>query len=785
MSKIQAIIYTSTNGENDLIFNNEDILAISTNTKCIENENLPEFDIFPNSGTLTVKDRNLDIYNNAINGVFDNYEYKVEYYLENEIIATHIINQRPKYDYNAKTCTFYLGNSLDSLANQTFEPYAYPLEPQTLDVVFKNVLQKIFNISNENLNDFCYEILNDVWGSYKLKNNYGNITNYENLTFENYFKSINITYPYISQTNSREALKTILLIAQCGMYLDKNNKLKLIRLDGYSNATADEYYNNVYKIEPRHINKGFVPSVILDNKFNQININAYKDELKTLYGEQVYDMSKIASTLYSDTPIPTYPYEIDWTAKVHIGQGHLMTVAVSAQKINSISYFDEFFTIKKYQNNNLNNILEIFESKQEGEENPSISILASKTTKKYSNCHIDVEPSRIVEYTKGTLIDTKEEEINLFPRSFSNTDSFSFTFDDYGTSWTAESNTTLNIENDYKIYKQVYTKNPSNASFEFAINHILGGIKYDILHAGGGRIQADQNYLVIENGEIQEVEIKAKAITIRVRGNVQTITFESFLQEQKNINENNYYKTNLQNTKELAHRSSYFKNTSNKILDCLGNNLLNTFNGGLHTGTLTVANTNYDLVNPVYEEISQEIPLGEYTWEYNPLNAIIPKSHTITTTIKSLFDKINGVDLTPNKDTTVFSGTHRVFISYIQNSSSNKNVYIDLIIKAKTIPEKNQTIITQTFNVGETHYYFKVEEYSITCITKTLKETNKKLFEIGDKVMPYKDKPIINRVVDGVEKPVVFQIVDCETFNEGGATFQNLVLREIKRPPQS
>ena len=87
MSRIKAIIYTSSNDDNNLVFENEDILAISTNTKCIENENLPEFDIFPNSGTLTVKDRNLDIYNNAINGIFDNYEYKVVYFLENEIIA--------------------------------------------------------------------------------------------------------------------------------------------------------------------------------------------------------------------------------------------------------------------------------------------------------------------------------------------------------------------------------------------------------------------------------------------------------------------------------------------------------------------------------------------------------------------------------------------------------------------------------------------------------------------------------------------------------------------------
>lgn len=755
MSRIKAIIYTSSDNTNDLVFENEDILAISTNTKCIENENLPEFDIFPNSGTLTVKDRNLNIYNKAINGFFDNYEYKVKYFLENEIIATHIINQRPKYDYDAKTCTFYLGNSLDSLANQTFTPYAYPLKSETLDVIFEKVLGTIFNINK----DYYDELMNNIWGN-------------SSVTFAKYFQQINITYPYISETTSREALKTILLIAQCGMYLDKNNKLKLIRLDGYSNATADEYYNNVYKIEPRHMNKGFVPSVILDNKFNQININAYKDEIKTLYGEQVYDMSKIASTLYPDTPTPTYSDEIDWTAQVHIGQGHLMTVAVSAQRIRSISYFDESFSIKKYQNNNLNNILEIFESKQEGEENPSISILASKTTKTYSNCHIDVETSKIVEYSTGTLIDTKEEEINLFPRSFSNTDSFSFTYDDYGTSWKAESNTTLNIETDYKIYKQVYTENPSNAGFDFEIKHILGGIKYDILHAGAGRIQADQNYLVVENGEIQEVEIKAKAITIRVRGNVETITFESLLQEQKKTNENNYYKTNLQNTKELAHSSSYLQNENNKILDYLGDNLLDTFKSGLHTGTLTVANTNYNFVNPKYENITQNIL---FLGKEKSYNGMFVSSIDFNQSFNIMADEINGIELSDS--------FKKIEVEYAPNVWINGvNTTIGYEIQAKKDTTKNQIIVKIYFYPRQNINNFSFSNFSLTGTIKKLINTNKKLFEIGDKVMPYKDKPIINRVVEGVEEPVVFQIVDCETFNESGATFQNLVLREIKKP---
>ena len=79
------------------------------------------------------------------------------------------------------------------------------------------------------------------------------------------------------------------------MYLDKNNKLKLIRLDGYSNAKADEYYNNVYKIEPRHMNKGFVPSVILDNKFNQFDLDYFSPKTVVNVDDTAY--------IFSESPI--------------------------------------------------------------------------------------------------------------------------------------------------------------------------------------------------------------------------------------------------------------------------------------------------------------------------------------------------------------------------------------------------------------------------------------------------------------------------------------------------
>ena len=657
MSKIQAIIYTSTNGENDLIFNNEDIIAISTNTKCIENETMPEFDIFPNSGTLTVKDKNLVIYNKSIQGLFDNYEYKVEYLLDDKIIATHIINARPSYNYEAKTCTFYLGNSLDSLANQTFEPYAYPLESQTLYTIFQEVLKRIFNIDET----YYQTLMSGVFGDYKVGE-----TTYDKLTFAAYFNAIYINYPYISETNSREALKTILLISQCGLYLDKNNKLKLIRLDGYSNASYEDYYNNVYKIESKHMNKGFVPSVILDNKFNQININAYKDELKTLYGEQIYDQTIQAPTLYPKTEINYNDYLVfNSGVLLHGAAGDWKSVAISCQKPLLFGFATCIIFIPKYQNFNLLNVLEIFTSKKNTEENPTISILAEKTTTIYKGT-VNATLDEVVSYSKETQTSTQKEEIYLPLHEFTNFNTWNFTYYYGNDAKTATANSDLKINIDYSIEQ---TK--ENKRFMLKIYDILSYIKYDIINTGA-RLSSGGTKIENADGTITEIEIRAKALTFRVRGDVQTITFESLLQEQKKTNENNYYKTNLQNTKELAHRSSYFKNTSNKILDCLGNNLLNTFNGGLNSGTVTTIASDYNTYLPTDES-----------------------------------------------------------------------------------------------NIG--------------------KNKDRMIFEVGDKVMPYKNgSGIIKRKNEtyGTFDDVVFQVVDVETYNEGGATSQNLVLREIKRPPQ-
>ena len=672
MSRIKAIIYTSSNDDNNLVF---------------ENENLPEFDIFPNSGTLTVKDRNLDIYNNAINGIFDNYEYKVVYFLENEIIATHIINQRPRYDYDAKTCTFYLGNSLDSLANQTFTPYAYPLKSEPLDEVFYNVLVEIFNIKETDYK----ELMSNVWGTYTTQNFNSS------LTFAEYFQKINITYPYISETTSREALKTILLIAQCGMYLDKNNKLKLIRLDGYSNATASEYYNNVYKIEPRHINKGFVPSVILDNRFNKFNLDKYDvNEIVTNNDDILNDTVNNSNNLSNFLTLITQDkldvdenllkdkstfvvQDINIGSKVSSGTYLDWSIfALTKQNVDKYSFLNIGHSLDINFNYNLNQILNINKPMVEdsnGElsiSNPSINLIYEKRTitskgfftgLKYDTNDVDLAPAKNWVFEEWERLNDTTETVSLFPLSGEDKNNYSIPVGNVTINLKCATN--INRNNTSIIEKQTSTyRGEINILAEKQISYYYGTfLKYDASIPSSSS-NMDFGYLegddwlshitkVTTTYTLQQIEITYKGLTKK-------ITFS------KNVSsKGTNFAYNLQSNLELNQDKSFIRGTItyNAILS----NLLNTFNGGLHTGTVTTVATDYDTYLP--QDTSQ---IGR------------------------------------NKD--------------------------------------------------------------------------KKIFEIGDKVMPYKDKPIINRVVGGVEEPVVFQIVDCETFNESGATFQNLVLREIKKP---
>lgn len=640
MSEIKAIIYTSTKEDttDNLVFENEDIIAISTNSKIINDIENPEFDIFPNSGTLTVKDKKLVIYNKALNGAFDDFRYKVEYKVDGQTFATHIINERPKYDYENKTCTFYLGNDLDNLDTLPTSVYPYPKKSYTLYDVFVDLMEKIFGMDTEDSIDLI------------LSNHYNS-----DITYKQYFSSIQIDYPYLSSTNAREALKTILLITQCGLCKDKNNNFQIVRLDGYADGT--NLTQNVYLIEPQHINKGFVPSVILNNKYDVFDVPYYNAEKNLYYGEEIFKKEyKLEDLTTETTPdlVSTPSYDIGYT---HQGDDQLYVAAVQINEDKTTFNFSEI--ILRDQNNNLVRVEEIFESLKKENANPSISILANKKITKYDakfyvssvnnsfNYNV-TSTSYKTESTEEIYFDTLETAIAI--------DAFTYT----GLSPNKLYSATVNLEeivlkNNASLVKRKVGAN----KFELELQNYLCGIKGERVYGTKFTQQGGVGEAGTYTGIKEIIEIIPKSITIIVKGTVYKIEFKetsgSYTNEKKPTN--NY---TLQKPLELLQVSEHIDENTSDLISTISNNLLNAFNGGIHTGELTVIR-------------------GDYR------------------------------------------------------------------------QKENDTI------------------------------TKNKLFEIGDKVMPCKDynkTPIVTR---GVGKaPVIFQVVDVETYGEGGALFQNLKLREIK-----
>lgn len=652
MSEIKAIIYTSTKDTTDnLVFENDDIIAISTNSKVINDIENPEFDIFPNSGTLTVKDKKLVIYNKALNGAFDDFQYKVEYKVDEEVFATHIINERPRYDYENKTCTFYLGNDLDNLDTLQTEVYPYPKAEKSLYVLFEFLMKKIFELTTREILDILQAKYFGTINIYTQKGTYS--------TYEQYFKSIGIIYPFLPSTNAREALKTILFIAQCGLCKDKDNNFQIVRLDGYADGEA--FDENVYLIEPQHINKGFVPSVILNNKYDVFNINYSNTSIEKEYEQTVF-REKTNTYISINTPnIIKEELQNYYSPAFITGAGHRYTKAVLYNKVAVPIQMEIETSIDKNLNYNLIKILSLVTPINENNEikNPVVSLILNKKKQQNIGTFEISSDNKYKSFTSTVEGNAVTEQIVI-----NNINEFSNYIDYlYSSALTGDTKyleSTVVLKNDELQNNSTIEETTTTFDCNFVIPNKI--IKESIYGGFDGTTSGYATKFTNATQIIEEFEFVA--LEFNYLGNTEKIVFNETTKVYKayNTSTNNY---NLQKSLQLLQDTSYIIRLPanieyDNVVNLLAGNLYNAFKGGIHTGELTVIRSDYR--------------------------------------------------------------------------------------------QKENNIITKN-----------------------------KLFEIGDKVMPCKDyngTPIVTR---GTEKtPVIFQVVDVETFAEGGALFQHLKLREIK-----
>lgn len=255
-----------------LTFYGEDLLECETSPISFTELNEPVYNIFASEGTIVFKDNDLQLYKKAEQGVFNNYSYLLEILVNGNKIAEHTTNRLPRYDYNAKTLTIDLSNSISTLDNLQYSGFPYPNQSLTLTSLFFHLMTSAFNIEYA---DFM-EMMNIEYAN--------------NATFLKLFDSITIDYPFIKEKPYRTAFANILSIVHCWLGINNQGKFRLIYIDKTLSMVNDE---NVYRIYPYQTVKAFEPSIMVQNKYDNCEVIGAKpkfDYQSTVLGSGTKDL---------------------------------------------------------------------------------------------------------------------------------------------------------------------------------------------------------------------------------------------------------------------------------------------------------------------------------------------------------------------------------------------------------------------------------------------------------------------------------------------------------------
>lgn len=236
-------------------FGSESIVSLEFEQQSTSDYSRPVYDIYPAYGTLVVKDKDLSLYNMALNGEFDNYNYKVEVFVNNSKVARLYISELPVYSYADKTLSMVLGDELTKANTKIYAGYDYPLQPKTLFDVALAVLQAFDSTITETSAVFTQS----MWSATQ--------------TYSDYLKTISIEYPYVPANRTfRQVFKQLLTVAQSAFVTDVNTVYRFVRMDGSKNTSND----NAIGILSSQITSQFQPTIIVPNKYDSCEVDCDK-----------------------------------------------------------------------------------------------------------------------------------------------------------------------------------------------------------------------------------------------------------------------------------------------------------------------------------------------------------------------------------------------------------------------------------------------------------------------------------------------------------------------------
>lgn len=549
-------------------FESNKIKQLSTRTMATNDPTKPVFDVFANQGLLVIKDTDLSIYNKAIDGTFDNlYQFNVRFYKGNNLIANHIINQRPIYDYTNKTFTLNLGNELDNINNILYKGYDYPLKEEPLQDLTNDILRNIFTTNS-------FELINEN-DTTVLKN---------------------ISVPYLPEMSTKQALKKVCEAQGSSLIINPSlNKTNFYFVDMLGRSSNNK---KIYKLLPKHIKSSFKPNIILDNRFSNAIVNAtslYKQTHEVLLAQKEGDVSKISKdptdkNSYSSYKKYTIPNDYEPEA------GEYFVDLVGIKQLNN--YYYAFVTsIERKTNKNLSTVVSVpspnvYEdnSKLNGENiNPTISLSLQKKVYDF------VDTTATFNGSKTTIInwdtDYDAESLKIGTPTITNLSSKyidSKIHYEFFKSFSSGNRITFNkdlYENRFLQEPIIYE--PTNSFDPEAF--ILVGYSYLQCYADRQRVSEASSSQYID-AKVQLVEILPIAISYSYNGVVEEIKFDKNLQIKSTYDNVNKIETEKGNELIQTNLDGTIEGSSAELLQ---KDLYNFYKNGIRTGELEVIFDNY------------------------------------------------------------------------------------------------------------------------------------------------------------------------------------------------
>ena len=552
--------------------------SLSTLSESNSNPSEIQYGLLESSGKMVVYDRNDYLKNLIDDGTIDVEGLNVEILLNGNSVQKHISSDN-SYDKNTKQLSLSLTDRLKDLSILKYNGYEYPNKAKRAYDVLFDVMNSFFGYSWEDHSYFDSMLTsNIIWSD----NNY-------KTSIKDYLVASYIQYPVIEPNQTyRNIIDDFCNMLQLQMYIDEQDNIKFVS----ARPIIPDGENVVAFIPSRHIYSDIVESIVLKNKYDAVELNAYNvvDKLE----KDTYLSQETAS-------VDSYTYESSGFASAFDAK-----YGVGA-KIEAFYSVGEVY-IPKSTNNNLSQLISVNTyGEQDADGYYMVSAVNGELpfTPKYKRINGKiVSEEQFLQDIKGPSYDDSES-VFATTRYY---ESGNVVFEDDTGSITIGKlpSTAYPIENSERMGASITDTSYMKAKDLGDMYHV----KFKILSKV--YMYELQTYHYENIKTISKVYLlEASSVDIQLYGTKRTITFENIISNYQDIESSNNPVT-IPSSKLLQTDNTLYK--VDKISDYIKKTILEDYKNGVPDISLEVACSNfYDYEGNVVIDWSkgQIIPVGQ------------------------------------------------------------------------------------------------------------------------------------------------------------------------------